>query len=285
MQSAVAISGAFDSSHVTPDNKSFTYSFNCSQYIVTYTEDFTYQVKSQISITRNKTTDAIYDIIALPYPIEGTVNIHNSDASVSIDMNKQVAMSAITSIATALGGGGAVSKIYDVQLLPYCPIQTSIDEKGILIDSINGETHEFDYIVDASNSNAKIGALFYVPESKFTFDINKQVYWDPYKIILGFTDIDVLPTPYSTFKQNIPYVIPSIENPTPATTVTTTIRALDPNTNDPINAITCNKISKKTGAIIDTAECCTVSISFYTNLDNILSCSKYIGAPGNYSTV
>lgn len=241
--------GVFVSGHQTPDSSSLKYSFKCSQYIVSYAEDHSYEVKSKVSATRNKTTDAIYDIIALPYPLNGeSINIHDSAGSINIDVDNVVSMAAITSIATEAGGGGSASHIYDIQLLPYCPIQTSIDEKGILINTTK-EDAEFNYIIDNSN-NDKIGALFYVTESQFTFDIDKQIYWDEYKVLSEFTDISVLPLPYSTFKQNVAYVIPTMSNPTGVGTQQASIRAM--RDGKYVNEITCNKIDKHTGEVIDT---------------------------------
>ena len=171
MSNACAASGAFTSGYTTPDNGSFTYSYTAAQYVVTYIEQTNYNVTSKISSTRTKTNDALYDIIALPY---GEINIHNADNSVSIDTNQIVSMAAMTSLALALGGGGSTSAIYDIQLLPYCPIQSIVESDGILIDSTNGETVDFDYIKDNSNSS-KLGALFYVPNSSFTFDIDQEM--------------------------------------------------------------------------------------------------------------
>lgn len=284
LNSACQISGAFASSHNTGDNTSFTYSFNCSQYIVSYAEDHSYEVTSQISSSRNKTRDAIYDIIALPYPLNGeTVNIHNSSGTVNIDVSNIVSMAAITSLATALGGGGTASSIYDIQLLPYCPIQTMIDNQGILIDDTK-EHVDFDFINDNSTDPvSKIGALFYCSNSQFTFDIDKSVYWDEYKYISGFTDIDVLPLPYSTFKQNVPYVIPSMANPTGVGTMQTAIRAM--RNSKYVNEITCNKIDKVTGEIIDTVLVNSLVVTFNAgSTRNHLDCNvvTYLGGSAGW---
>lgn len=263
--------GVFVSGHQTPDSSSLKYSFKCSQYIISYAEDHSYEVKSKVSATRNKTTDAIYDIITLPYPLNGeTVNIHNASGSIDIDVNNVVSMAAITSIATEAGGGGAASHIYDIQLLPYCPIQTAIDDKGILINT-SKENAEFNYIIDNSNS-AKIGALFYVSESQFTFDIDKQVYWDDFQVIDSFQDLSQLPPPYSTFQQNVAYVIPTMSNPTGVGTQQTTIKAL--RNSRYVNEITCNKIDKRTGEVLDTVLVNSIVVTFNSgSTRNHLDCN------------
>lgn len=276
MTSAAQTSGAFVSGHTTPNNNSFKYSFKCSQYIVSYQEDYSYEVKSNISATRNKTKDAIYDIIALPYPLSDEVlNIHNASNNINFDVNQSVSIASITSIATALGGGGSVSKIYDIQLLPYCPIQTLIDttKGGMLIDE-SKVGKEFDYITDKS-TNKNIGIIFYVPESAFTFDIDKSIYWDEYKIISGFTDIEVLPYPYTAIKPNVEYVIPTLVNPDLGTTQGT-IKTKDENSRY-TNTITVNKIDRKTGDVIDTVNVNSITLTYNSSTNNnILSCGVVV---------
>lgn len=272
LSAATQLSGVFDSSHNTPDDNSFTYSCKCAKYSVICTENSSFEVLTKIASTRNETTDSICDLFAIPCPMEGTINIHNSDSTVSININKEIAMSAAISITKALSGS-----IYDVQLLPYCPIQALIDDTGILLPA-SGEGYKFDYIKDNStNPASNIGALFYVPESNFTFDIDKQIYWDQYKLITGFTDITELPTPYSTFKENVNYVVQDINTPESATApVNASITTLDEN-NNIVNAITCNQINKTTGQIVTSATCARIEVNFNSGTPNLLKCYKHDG--------
>lgn len=173
MSNAVVISGSFTSGYTTPDDNSFKYSCTCKQYIVTYVERKNYVVTSGISTTRNKTMDALYDIIAMPY---GAMDIrYGAGNSDHFTTDSLVSMASMTSIATALGGGSATSFIYDIQLLPYCPVQGLLeDEPGKITINPANEHKEFDYVLDQSNSS-KIGILFYVPKSSFTLNIEKEM--------------------------------------------------------------------------------------------------------------
>lgn len=278
MSNAVAISGAFTSGYTTPDNGSFKYSCTCAQYIVTYVERKNYVVTSDVSATRNKTVDALYDIIALPY---GSVKItYGSGDNDYFYTDSLVSMASITSIATNLGGGSGSSFIYDIQLLPYCPVQGLLDdEPGSITVAAGGEHKEYDYVLDQSNSS-KIGILFYVPNSSFTLDIDKEMMWNEYKYISDFTDISVLPLPYSTFQQNVNYVIPSMANPTGVGTQQTSIRALE--NSQYVNGITARKINKVTGEVVDTLECNSIQATFNAgSTRNNLSCNVYVNGGWN----
>ena len=280
MANAAKISGAFLEGHSTADDDSFKYSFKCQQYIVSYQEDSSYEVKSNVSASRNKTKDALYDIIALPYPLsDEAVNIHNASNSVNFDVSQSVSIASITSIATSLGGGGSASKIYDIQLLPYCPIQTLIDNDrgGMLIDE-SKVGKEFDYITDSS-TNSNIGIIFYIPDSAFTFDIDKPIHWNEYKTIEGFTDIEILPPPYSSIRPNVEYVIPTLANPDVGT-ITGTIRSLDENSKD-INAITLSKINRKTGEVIDTVNVNSIELQYVSESNDNSFTGKVVVYDGN----
>lgn len=284
MSNAVVISGAFTSGYTSPDNSSFKYSCTCKQYIVTYVERKNYVVTSDVSATRHKTVDALYDIIAMPY---GAMDIrYGAGNSDHFTTDSLVSMASMTSIATALGGGSDKSFIYDIQLLPYCPVQGLLeDEPGkITIDPAN-EHKEFDYVLDKSNSS-KIGILFYVPKSSFTLNIEKEMMWDDYKYISGFTDITVLPAPYSSIKQNVDYVVPELVKPDglPYDDGSTAICYIKTSGK---NAMTFMKIDKVTGKIKEQVKADELIIHFYKNSSTFggANLSVQIAAPqGGYYT-
>lgn len=259
MSNAVVISGAFTSGYTSPDNSSFKYSCTCPQYIVTYVERKNYVVTSDVSTTRNKTVDSLYDIIAMPY---GAMDIrYGAGTNDHFTTDSLVSMASMTSIATALGGGSDKSFIYDIQLLPYCPVQGLLeDEPGkITIDPAN-EHKEFDYVLDQSNSS-KIGILFYVPKSSFTLNIEKEMMWDKYNYISGFTDIKVLPSPYSSLQQNVDYVITDLVKPDELPYESgMAVCSIETSSN---NAMTFMKIDKVTGKIKEQVIANKLTIYFY----------------------
>lgn len=262
---ACAATNQFKSGYTTPNNKSFDYSCTCQQYVVSCSEVTNLNVTARISTNRSKTTDALYDIVALPY---GTPHVRTANYSSQFNVKESVSMAAVIALAKALGGGGTNSFIYDIQLLPYCPVQDMIaDDNGDLL--IKGTEHKnYDFIVDNSNST-NVGILYYVPKSDFTFDIAQELEIEKYQMITGFTDIDVLPYPYSSLKNNIDYVIATLDKPADLPwdsgqgSVSTRISSLK---NGSIsNNILFKKVNKKTGLIMDSVYASSLDVMFYQN--------------------
>lgn len=249
MSSAVVLARVFGS-YTTPDSSSFKYSFKCSQYVVTASEDVAASVKASISSTRLKTNDGLFDIIAMPYPLKNeSVKISYGSGSY-IYVNNTVSMAAMTALATTLVPGQG---IYDIQLLPYCPVQRFINSAGggLTVDP-NRAGSDYDWILDGSSNDAKIGIVFYVPESQFTFDINKSLYWNQYRVIDGFTDLSDMPAPYNNFQPNVSYVLKTAIYQTPFNTCSISTGNY--------NRITFNKINKRTGEVVDTMQGSSVTI-------------------------
>lgn len=249
MTSAVTLAQVFGE-YTTPDSSSFKYSFKCSQYIVTASQDTSASVKVNLNSTRVKTNDSLFDIIAMPYaPGNTTAKVTISGGS-TIYVNNKVSMAAMTALATTLTPGQG---IYDIQLLPYCPVQNYINSTGGLLVDSTREGADFDWVVDGSNSDAKIGIMFYCPESQFTFDINKSLYWNQFRVIDDFTPLSEMPSPYNNFQSNVSYVLTSAQYQSP-------FSQCGINTGD-YNQITFNKINRRTGEIVDTMQGSSLLIS------------------------
>lgn len=117
------------------------------------------------SATRNN-CDAQYDIIAIPAsPI--TVYGPGEEFEVTLDGSQ-----IINQIATEFS-----DFVYDIQLLPYCPIQKLIviqDDGTPAIDLAGAATENRDYqIIDDGNS--PFGFILYPDKATFTFDITKGI--------------------------------------------------------------------------------------------------------------
>ncbi|MBO7693209.1 MAG: hypothetical protein J6T10_11325 [Methanobrevibacter sp.] len=261
MTSALTLAQVFGQ-YTTPDSSSFKYSFKCSQYIVTASEDTSASVKVNLNSTRVKTNDSLFDIIAMPYaPGNNTAKVTISGGS-TIYVNNKVSMAAMTALATTLVPGQG---IYDIQLLPYCPIQNYINSTGGLLVDSTREGADFDWIVDGSNSDAKIGIMFYCPESQFTFDINKSLYWNQFRVIDDFTPLSEMPSPYNNFQPNVSYVLTSAiyQLPFAQCTIDTGY----------YNKITFNKINKRTGEVIETMQGSSITITPSLSTYATIGCS------------
>lgn len=91
-------------------------------------------VEITFSSTHNVINDQVYDMIAMPYndiEVEGA----------NITSNGSVAQKIAQALAIK-----ETEKIYDVQLLPYCPFPEAISSNGITIDNLT-EHQDYDFIL------------------------------------------------------------------------------------------------------------------------------------------
>lgn len=112
--------------------------------------------------------DAPYDMFCIPY---GDKTISNSAASISeITISKEYAMSIAQSIARGLG-----SHVFDVQLLPYCPMSGfNITDSNIDINS--SDTKRYTLITDTGTvPSATKGMIIWSTSSHGTKDINVDI--------------------------------------------------------------------------------------------------------------
>lgn len=139
---------------------------------ISYLEYNLYEVSNEIisyeiSDTVNTLQDAPYTMFAIPYGacsvkylesgVEKTITIDDSNG-------KAIAMAVTFNIIETQGG--ANPSLYDIQLLPYCPLQDNIDDNGVINLDIGSY---FNIITD---SNDLVVSLITFPlESRFTFNI------------------------------------------------------------------------------------------------------------------
>ena len=167
LANAVADSHVFDPNYSVPDNNSFKLSGKKRGLKCIIVEKEGIQATAKVSTSRNKTIDSIYDIIATPLD-EVNIGVINNDGTFSskVITNKYTNINIMTTIAKELA-----SACYDLQVLPYCPIQNAITSQvgQIAIDeTLEGKA--FDYVKDEEENI--LGCIFYVPESNFTFNID-----------------------------------------------------------------------------------------------------------------
>ena len=118
-----------------------------------------------ISLTYNITpelitSDAPYNICAIPY---GQITFTNERAE-TLTTTSDIALQTAQAIIAQQG-----SNVYDVQLLPYCPIQENITGTKAI-----RATHEKQYSLITYQDQAK-GVIFNVPTSRFELTINKAI--------------------------------------------------------------------------------------------------------------
>lgn len=159
---------------VSSQGKSYTISGEANAN--TYKSDFTYetyrikleQVPQQVTATISKPAaryhleDQPYDMFAIPY--SNNLEIYKNGTKL-FNANKSIAVNIATQITAATGS----ANVYDVQLLPYCPVRYCILDDG----TFDIKTAKVDYVQDKNKNN--IGIILWATTSSFTFDIAKEI--------------------------------------------------------------------------------------------------------------
>ena len=145
---------------------------------VTVTEVNYDQVKTTIPANRNKNIDAPYDIFCIP--IEG----------VSVKSSGSTLFTQVSGIAQAIGTGISIkggTKIYDVQILPYCPYGEIINSSGDI--DITGMTEGKDYsFITTMDGATNLGIVLYAKSCRGTFDMEIPDTADVYSDCIEETD-------------------------------------------------------------------------------------------------
>lgn len=156
-------------------NGTFKLQITTSAYRVGLTRQEQYELKYDLtSSTKIITEDAPYNLFAIPYgeiTIVDTVNNRTFTTSANIGLNT----------ASTIQGLETTSNIYDLQLVPYCPIQELItDDKEITVTKGN----QFSLITFGEGAELEVrGIIFNVAKSTFDFNI-------PYNISIGTTALE-----------------------------------------------------------------------------------------------
>lgn len=117
------------------------------------------------------TADSAYDMFAIPFD---TTRIYDND---SVDFNS-LGKDDIMGIVNALTTGLNDKELYDIQLLPYCPIPSAAKlwhqglyaYDGVDVTMAGGNEHvAYEYIVDSDST--KVGVILFPTRSAFTTKI------------------------------------------------------------------------------------------------------------------
>lgn len=125
-----------------------------------------------IPVTRNKVTDAPYDIFAIPYSPSGTdepyVWIHaDEQGAIGEHMSSEIGLLVAQAISEKLG-----ATLYDLQLLPYCPLPELLEDPGTSNMSLVNLTQGTDYTLVKDASNKAVSMIVFPSKSSFSTKIN-----------------------------------------------------------------------------------------------------------------
>lgn len=118
---------------------------------------------------RPRLVEQPYGMFAIPY---GELNIYNSSDQIILKTNKNASISIAQGIATSLGQ----ASIYDIQLLPYCPLRNAIEEDG----KFKPGNIKYQSVVDSGDN--ELTRLYWCTENSFSFNINLKLDVEDYKV-------------------------------------------------------------------------------------------------------
>lgn len=148
----------------TGNNDSYTVTYEVQKVRPVFTE---IEQEDAISIPFSNSgralKDAPYYMVAMP--VEGNVKLKSGDL---FEVESDVAYGLAQQMGRVLG-----SELYDIQLLPYCPIPIILyrQEQKPIID-LRYLTENFDYVLITDEKGTKKSVMFYCTESSF----NSTVY-------------------------------------------------------------------------------------------------------------
>lgn len=143
-----------------------TSNYICSLEKVAEEGTFSYD----IPISRNKVKDAPYDIFAIPYsPSEDPyVWVYADDhGAVGEHMSSEIGLLVAQAISEKLG-----ATLYDLQLLPYCPLPELLEDPGTSDMSIVNLVQGTDYTLVKNASNKAVSMIVFPSKSSFSTKIN-----------------------------------------------------------------------------------------------------------------
>lgn len=156
-------------------NNNYVLSMTYDDYSYTLSE-FNAQVKVTIpkASDRNTLKDAPYDMFCIPY---GTLDIYRDGIKIISGTNKEAGIAIATAIASTLGD----ATVYDLQLLPYCPLRNMINANGEF--DYNSEYKGIaDIYMTQGSTSVAVNKLFFCDSNTFSFNIPLTLTVDNYKL-------------------------------------------------------------------------------------------------------
>ena len=120
------------------------------------------------SSARAHLQDAPYDMFCIPYG-EIIINNGNTSFTTNAETSLSIANNIISNLVTAAAG-----ELYDIQLLPYCPLKEDVRTDNIItLDSFTNNT--FYSLVTQGTEDTPINAIFFADSSSFSATIPHAV--------------------------------------------------------------------------------------------------------------
>lgn len=144
-----------------PGNNSFKMQYTYNEYTMTLE-----QILTSASVTldsdRYHLEDQPYDMFCIPY--SNDFKIYQNDTEL-FTANKSIAIN----MAIEIGADAGTDAIYDVQLLPFCPVRYCIKDDG----TFDIGDAKVNFIKDSDSNN--IGVILWATSSAFTINIPYEI--------------------------------------------------------------------------------------------------------------
>ena len=116
--------------------------------------------------------DAPYDMFAIPYNYNTTFSVIKTGDEVISNTSAEASMSIAQKMVEELTG----QQIYDLQLLPYCPLPGIVGNKQIHFTEQYKENANYSYITRVKESVAtNVSVLLWLDSSSFSFNIEHTI--------------------------------------------------------------------------------------------------------------
>lgn len=155
-----------------------------NNYVLAMTyDDFSYTLNEAnvgVKVTmpktadRNNLKDAPYDMFCIPY---GEIPIYRDGVIDIQKTNKEAGLAAATAIASTLGD----TTLYDLQLLPYCPIRNLINSNDE-IDYSSESKGIIDIYITQGSVSESVSKMFFCDSNTFSLNIPLSLKVDNYKV-------------------------------------------------------------------------------------------------------
>ena len=163
------------SNPIVPDeNTPFSFTSETAYQVLTF-EPVEVKLSVTVPSTRYHASETPYDIFCMPY--SDSLEIKKSGTTYINKTNASAALTLAQQIAVEVGSGN----IYDIQLLPYCPVRYCITDDGtfdigsaiysdVISDDGSGTTTKVNVLLWATSDNFELNIPISIPEEQTVLD-------------------------------------------------------------------------------------------------------------------
>lgn len=171
MRNAMVTSFGDGYSLAEPINKNQVFSFTSATAYQTLTfEPVEVNLSVEVPATRYHASETPYDIFCMPY--SNTLKIKKSGRTYISNTSASAALTLAQQIAAEVGSGN----IYDIQLLPYCPVRYCIMDDGsfdigsAIYSDVKAGDDKVNVLLWATTDNFELNIPIEIPEEKTVLD-------------------------------------------------------------------------------------------------------------------